>query len=147
MNPSRKHWLKWLAGGLFVLIAIGLLPAINHVRERNEFSRLQKQGMAIILSFEEVRPASEPAAAWRNQLVEVHNVWGNVVYQPAWVPSETVAELVRELRQIRESADSGNVVGKIDLIFQQLLRVRPQQSKFIQNYREAFRAARAGAER
>ncbi len=141
MRARLKPWLKWMAVGL-LLVGLGFLAhAYEQVTKIRKFERLQKEGQNIIASFKEIRPESESANSWANTVTLVHNTWGNVVYSPARVPNETVVILNEGLREMRRGAGPTNALEQLDLVFDQLLRVRPEQTRFIIGMREAFREA------
>jgi hypothetical protein len=143
----RKCWRSVAMAVLAICAALVMWWVPAWWTQRQWFA-LQAQQMATIRRLEAMPPPGWDRGAWRNALVTVNNVWGNVTYTPAY-SKLTVAEmraLQTRLEQVLAETSPANSVESVDRVFALLLE-QGRKTVFITGYREEFREYQRSIER
>ena len=128
----------------FVLIVTAALAVwIGEASWRmRQWFALQSQQLATIKEMEEFVPAGWSSDAWRNALVTLYNVWGNVTYHPSYsqLTIAQMRDMQSRLGEIRARTTPENAIESVDKIFELLTQRCSNKSEFITGFREEFRS-------
>lgn len=139
-SKPLKFSLRWGVMTVIVMAAIAGWWLTMRSTERKWFA-IQRQQLALINQLAEFPPPVSDARAWREEIVTLHNVWGNVTFSPSY-SQLTVTEMLslqHDLEQILATTSAESSHLSVEQVFELLLE-RGQKPDFINGYREDFRS-------
>lgn len=133
-----------IAPALLVVVAIGLASWLGPIwwMQRQWFA-LQREQMSTIMRLGELPPTGWSRDGWRNAVVTLHNVWGNVTYHPTYsgIDVPQMRSLQSDLDRILGETTAENCLESVDRVFELLLPYG-KDPRFITGYRDEFRRYR-----
>jgi hypothetical protein len=105
-----------------------------------EWSDLDQRQRATILRLKQFPPPGISTESWNNEIITLHNVWGNVTYTPTYsgLSNADMQTLLSKLNQLVNKATPENSVATVDRVYALLLE-RATNRSLVTGYRAQFR--------
>ena len=128
---------------IFVLLsgvlAYGVFHVVSFSWRWEQFKTLRQQQLATIEKLEDFPPPGIRDNAWKNELITLYNVWGNVLYIPESATRREMVQLQEKLDEIISETTNANSFESVNRVFGLLLdRNRSKEQEFVLRYQKAF---------
>lgn len=109
-------------------------------RTQQRWFELNRQQRATIQRLEQFPPSGTDAGQWEQVIGTLHNVWGNVTYDPSHcgLNKDDMSELQRRLEGILQQTTSDNSIESCDRIYRILLEFA-KNPRFVSGFHDEFR--------
>src|SRR5687768_14499920 len=86
---------------------------------QKQWFSLQQEQMATIMRLQSLPPDANRRDEWREVIVMLHNVWGNVTFAPSYseITNAEMEALQRRLTEIVEATTPENSIDSVDRIY------------------------------